>query len=252
MNDTGAATEIPVAAMVAHCCRILSEKLVEPAASFGLVVGCGRGDEVAYMRSAFQSRRIFGVDIEGRFSPLARASGSIMAADALRLPFSPASFEFAAAFHSLEHVGDAPKALEEISRVLHPGAWLYIGVPNRKRVLGYVGSFDVSTREKVAWNLKDWVDRLRGRFRNETGAHAGFDSDELLRLLGRRFSDVQLITGEFLRFKYAYRVPRRLLNMLLSPRVINYSAPSHYAICRNTAESLTSSLRDAKRVETES
>jgi SAM-dependent methyltransferase len=236
MSGTGPAAEIPVAAMVAHCCALLNSKLVEPAASFGIVVGCGRGDEVAYMRSAFQSRRIFGVDIEARFSPLARASGSIVAADALRLPFGRARFEFAAAFHSLEHVGDAQEALTEISRVLRPGAWLYVGVPNRKRLLGYIGSFDASAWQKVSWNVKDWVDRLLGRFRNETGAHAGFDGDELLRLLRRRFTDVQLITGDFLRFKYAWRVPRVILNLLLSPRVINYSAPSHYAICRNAAQ----------------
>ncbi|HTV57190.1 MAG TPA: class I SAM-dependent methyltransferase [Terriglobia bacterium] len=236
MSGAGPATGIPVAAMVAHCCRVLGPKLEQPAASFGLVVGCGKGDEVAYLRGAFQSPHIFGVDIETRFSPLARASGSIAAADALHLPFSPAIFEFAAAFHSLEHVGGAAEALEEISRVLRPGAWLYVGVPNRKRVLGYIGSFDASTWQKAVWNLQDWVDRFWGRFRNEAGAHAGFDGDELLRLLSRRFFDVQLITGDFLRFKYACRIPARLLNILLAPPVINYSAPSHYAICRNAAE----------------
>jgi SAM-dependent methyltransferase len=226
---------IPVAAMVAHCCALLDSRLGQAEDCPGLVVGCGTGDEVVYTRRRFRSRRIFGADLESRFSPLARAEGAVIAADALRLPFSPATFEFAAAFHSLEHVDDAAEALEEISRVLRPGAWLYVGVPNRKRVLGYIGSFDASTWQKILWNLQDWLDRLRGRFRNEAGAHAGFDGEELRRLLSRRFCDVELITGEFLRFKYACRVPGKLLNMLLSPRVINYSAPSHYAICRNPA-----------------
>jgi SAM-dependent methyltransferase len=218
--------------MVTHCCRVLGQKLAEPSGCFGIVVGCGNGDEVAYMRSAFHSPRIFGIDIEARFSSLARASGSIVAGDALRLPFSGARFDFAAAFHSLEHVGDATEALAEIARVLRPGAWLYVGVPNRKRLLGYIGSFDASPWQKVVWNFKDWVDRLLGRFRNEAGAHAGFDGDELLRLLGGRFSHVELVTGEFLRFKYSGRVPRVIIDLLLSPRVLNHSAPSHYAICR--------------------
>jgi SAM-dependent methyltransferase len=229
---------IPVAAMVAHCCALLGSKIEKRAASVGIVVGCGTGDEVIYMRRAFESRRIFGADIETGFSPLARAEGAVLAADALRLPFSSASFDFAAAFHSLEHVGDALQALKEISRVLRPGGWLYAGVPNRTRILGYIGSFDASPWQKLVWNLKDWKARLAGNFRNEAGAHAGFDQNEFTSLLGRYFTDVQLITEEFLRFKYAHRIPITILDLVLFPRLINYSAPAHYAICRNRANNV--------------
>jgi hypothetical protein len=52
-------------------------------------------------------------------------------------------------------------------------------------------------------------------------------------LLGRCFTDIQLITEAYLRFKYAGRIPRAVLDFLLSPRLINYSAPAHYVICRN-------------------
>jgi SAM-dependent methyltransferase len=229
---------IPVAAMVAHCCALLGSKIEKRAASVGIVVGCGTGDEVIYMRRAFESRRIFGADVESRFSPLARAEGAVLAADALRLPFSSASFDFAAAFHSLEHVGDALQALKEISRVLRPGGWLYAGVPNRTRILGYIGSFDASPWQKLVWNLKDWKARLAGNFRNEAGAHAGFDRKEFTRLLGRSFSDVQLVTHQYLRFKYGRRMPAAVLDGLLAPALIDYSAPAHYAICRNRVNDL--------------
>lgn len=222
----------PVAAMVQHCCRLLRFRLEKTEGCAGLVVGCGSGDEVVYLRHSFHSRRIFGVDIGEHFSRVARADGAVIGGDALRLPFRGASFDFAAAFHSLEHVGSPPKAVAEIARVLRPGGWFYAGVPNRNRVLGYVGSFDASTWQKISWNLKDWRARVAGRFRNEAGAHAGFTRNQLIDLLGACFSEIQLITEDFLRFKYAGRIHRSVLNLLLSPSLIDFSAPAHYAICR--------------------
>jgi len=198
-------------------------------------VGCGDGNEVVYLRRAFQSTGVFGVDLESRFSPLASAEGCVARGDALSLPFPEATFDFAAAFHLLEHVREPRAALEEVRRVLRPGAPFYAGVPNRTRVLGYLGSFDATLWQKVTWNLADWRARLAGRFSNEAGAHAGFGREELLTLLSERFTAVQCLTGEFLRFKYGRRMPAPLLDLLLTPRLLDYSAPSHYALCRRAA-----------------
>lgn len=195
-------------------------------------MGCGDGNEVVYLRRAFQSTGVVGVDLESRFSPLARAEGCVARGDALRLPFPEMAFDFAAAFHLLEHVPDPRAALEEVRRVLRPSAPFYAGVPNRTRVLGYLGSFDATLWQKVTWNLADWRARLLGRFTNEAGAHAGFGREELLTLLNERFTTVECLTGEFLRFKYGRRLPAALLDLLLSPRLLDYSAPSHYALCR--------------------
>jgi hypothetical protein len=74
-----------------------------------------------------------------------------------------------------------------------------------------------------------------GRFRNEAGAHAGFGRQELLAMLSERFTSVECLTGEFLRFKYGGRLPAPLLDLLLSRRLLDYSAPSHYALCRRAA-----------------
>src|SRR5579884_2365495 len=111
-------SKVPVAAMVLHCSSVLAANLPREANS-GLGVGCGT-----------------------RFSNLARAERCILIADAMNLPFRRESFNFAAAFHSLEHVGDVRQALAEIARILQPGGWFYVGVPNRTRLLGYLGSFD--------------------------------------------------------------------------------------------------------------
>jgi len=223
---------ISVHAMVEHCRRRLEPSLKDRSGCRGLVVGCGNGDETVYLRRAFQTSSIVGIDLVSRFSPLARAECCVARADALRLPFRDLWFDFAAAFHSLEHVIDARAALGEVHRVLRPGAPFYVGVPNRHRIVGYLGSFDATTWQKVTWNLADWRARLTGRFKNEEGAHVGFGRAELLALLSERFTRVECLTREFLRMKYAGRVPRPLLDLLLSPRLLDFCAPSVYAMCR--------------------
>lgn len=170
--------------------------------------------------------------MEERFSSPARAEGCVLVGDARRLPFVSDSFDFVAAFHSLEHVGDPNSALDEIRRVLRPGGWFYGGVPNRQRFLGYLGSFDASTWQKITWNLADWWARLRGSFRNESGAHAGFGLEELAGLLENRFDKVEFLTEDYLRFKYTGRVPKPLLDVLLTRGLVKYSAPALYALCR--------------------
>lgn len=224
--------EIPVAAMVRHCCQLLVERLPGQAPLAGLLVGCGSGNEVVFLRQAFNSPKVFGLDVETNFSPAARAERCLLRADAQRLPFNSAAFDFVAAFHSLEHVGPTGQALDEIRRVLRPGGWFYVGVPNKSRAVGYLGSADATTWQKITWNLADWRARLRGRFENELGAHAGFGRAELSKLLTDRFATVQILTEEFIRFKYARRLPHALLNLLLAPSVVNYTAPAHYALCQ--------------------
>lgn len=227
-----AEVEMTVAPMVHHCAIQLRERLAGREVHSGLVVGCGLGDEVVYFRRTLGSARIVGLDLESNFSPLARAEGCVLIANAKSLPFPADAFDFAAAFHSLEHVGDPRPALAELWRVLRRDAPLYVGVPNRTRLVGYLGSFDATTWQKLTWNLADYAARLRGRFTNEQGAHAGYEGRELVQLLGAYFGDVQLLTEEYLRFKYGDRLPKPVLNFLLAPGVINYSAAAHYALCR--------------------
>jgi ubiquinone/menaquinone biosynthesis C-methylase UbiE len=219
--------------MVTHCCDLLRRRFAdEQAIPSGLVVGCGSGDEVVYMRRVFRSRRVVGIDLESTFSSQARRERCLVQADAKSLPFQSGSFDFAAAFHSLEHVGDPRLALSEVSRVLRPGAWLYVGVPNKSRFVGYLGSSETTTWQKIVWNLADWRARLRGRFENALGAHAGFERRELVNLLQEHFDSIEVLTEAYIRFKYAGRLPRFLLSVLLAPRTINYTAPAHYVLCR--------------------
>ena len=216
--------------MVVHCCDVLRPRISQVKTPSGIVIGCGTGDEVVYMRRALASDHVIGLDTTPGFSPLARAEGCVLLGDAGNLPLPCAAFDFAAAFHSLEHVGDPRSVLSEVARVLRPGAWFYVGVPNKARLVGYLGSFDATTWQKIVWNLTDWKARLLGEFNNESGAHAGFERLELIRLLREHFSNVELLTEGFFRFKYAARLPKPILDFLLGPKLLDHAVPSHYAI----------------------
>jgi len=158
-----------------------------------LVVGCGNGREAHALADALRCE-VTGIDLRGEFDPRAAASVRLQKADATALPFATDTFDFIYSYHVLEHIPRYRDALAEMHRVLVKGGGLWIGTPNRSRVVGYVGS-KATMRQAIRWNLDDWRARLRGRFRNELGAHAGFTLQELgaeLRVVFGRADDATL------------------------------------------------------------
>jgi SAM-dependent methyltransferase len=55
-----------------------------------------------------------------------------VAADIIRLPFRPTSFDLVSANMVLEHVADAARLLSEVARVLSPGGRFIFHTPNRR------------------------------------------------------------------------------------------------------------------------
>ena len=223
---------VPASPAIRHCAGLLRPRLDGSKVLAGAVIGCGKGDEVVFLQRGLQIPCVVGLDLAPSFSPAARAGAKLILADAKQLPFPPSAFDFVVSIHSLEHVGDPVVALAEITRILRPGGWFYVGVPNRHRLVGYLGSFDATLRQKLTWNLLDYGQRLRGRFQNELGAHAGFTSQELITLLNAYFTNVQLLTEDYVRFKYEGRLPPSVLNLLLRPKLMERSVPAHYALCQ--------------------
>jgi ubiquinone/menaquinone biosynthesis C-methylase UbiE len=233
MNQTIFSSPAPsVAVPVCHCSNLLRQRLNGRNKLQGLVVGCGSGIEAVYLQRSLENSHVVGLDIDSNFSPVARTEVNLAVADANYLAFADSSFDFVVTIHSLEHAGDPSRVLGEIYRVLKPGGWLYVGVPNKTRLIGYIGSFDASIGQKILWNLKDYAARISGRFDNVSGAHAGFQRNELITLLKHFFSITQMLTEEYYRLKYEKVLPRRILNLLLLPSLIDYMAAAHYALCQ--------------------
>lgn len=143
-----------------------------------LVVGCGNGREAAQLALSLKCE-VTGIDLQSKFDPAAAAVATLRQGDATALDFPDNSFDFVYSFHALEHIPDFRRALREMHRVLTKDGAYCVGTPNRERLVGYLGSKGASWRQKWQWNVIDWRARLRGRFRNEFGAHAGFTSEEL-------------------------------------------------------------------------
>lgn len=166
-----------------------------------LVVGCGTGLEAAILAKALNVE-VVGIDLDSSFDTLASTMAELRRGDATCLEFEDGVFDFVYSYHALEHIPDFRKALAEMKRVLSDGGSYCIGTPNRSRLVGYLGSKDATLAQKISWNLIDLKARMKGKFRNEFGAHAGFASDELRLELERVFSRVDEITFAYYREVY--------------------------------------------------
>jgi SAM-dependent methyltransferase len=203
-----------------------------------LVAGCGKGHEALFIRRELAGS-VVGVDISEQWDPSLGADVPdflLLAGSILELPFADGSFDAVFYHHVIEHVDDPAGSLRELARILRPGGLIYVGTPNRHRAVGYLGSFEATTMEKLRWNLIDYRARVTNRFRNELGAHAGFSEKELRRMLAAEFTDIRFLTGDYLRFKYGDRLPGLLLGAACARGLRDVAAPSVYAIARRQAE----------------
>ena len=225
---------------VKFCCR----KLDELGFSTGerrpsvLVAGCGAGHEAAFLQQEF-SAVVTAIDAHDCSSPRYAdlPDLSFREASVLALPFGAESFDLVFYHHVIEHVSDPQGSLEELSRVLRPTGWLFIGTPNRHRLVSAAGAYEQTDwqstlRSKLGDNFQDWTARLKGRFRNEFGVHAGFSTGELDRMLAPHFPYRHWVTKEYLRYKYGAGRFRLPIKVLTNPALIWLAAPSIYAFCR--------------------
>jgi SAM-dependent methyltransferase len=147
-----------------------------------LVVGCGDGSEAADLADFFECD-VDAIDATDYFSSK-HPRVKFQKMDARALAFADGEFDVVYSFHAIEHIPEPERAMSEMHRVLRPSGAYMIGVPNRSRIVGYITGRYASLRDKIVWNLIDWRARLRGKFRNEYGAHAGFTLSEFAKLCG--------------------------------------------------------------------
>jgi len=185
-----------------------------------LVVGCGSGDEAGYLARRFNIDTI-GIDIgdEFEFDREGASPAKLEIMDAHALKFSDNSFDFVYSFHAIEHMTDPQLVLTEMARVLKPGGAFVVGTPNKARLVGYIVSA-TPLWNKIKWNAKDWMHRLRGKWRNEDGAHAGFTESELLSMCTAAFGpDAISITDSYYFSLYGEKRIKILIRLKLARRI---------------------------------
>ncbi len=203
-----------------------------------LVAGCGAGHEAVAVGQELRAE-IDAVDVED-FVPAELknlADVRFRVASVCQLPFDSSSFDAVFYHHVIEHVDDPVGSLQELGRVLKPGGWLFVGTPNRHRLISSIGAHEQSEwkptlANKLGDNLRDWKDRLTGRFHNRFGAHAGFSHKELDELLAVQFAERHWLTREYIEFKYASSRLSSFLPLVTNDATCWFAAPSIYVLCK--------------------
>ncbi len=102
-----------------------------PANPRGLDIGCGRGWYLGELRAA--GAQMIGLDYSGRqlAAAMEHTAGAVpfVQATVMRLPFAPASFDFAYIINVLHHLPSPAhqrEALQEIARVVRPGGLVFV------------------------------------------------------------------------------------------------------------------------------
>lgn len=204
--------------------RIVHERWQTVRINSILVVGCGDGQE-AQVLSEFFRCPVTAIDLGDDFRP--RAGVEFLRMDARQMSFDSDSFDLVYSFHALEHIVPPEQVIAGIRRVLKPGMPFCLGTPNRRRLLGYLGSADATLANKVRWNAADWRARLAGKFRNELGAHAGFTEHELF-ALSSRIGPTTMVSDEYYRRIYASH--DRLIRLIVALNLQPLAWPAVYAV----------------------
>ena len=172
-----------------------------------LIVGCGvSGQEAEDIRRA-TGAEVLGIDILTR---QAREGCDLARSSALSIPAKAGSFDAVYCYHVIEHLPDYVGALGEMRRVLSDGGILYLGTPNKLRVIGDIAGRGTPA-QILRWNFDAYRARLLHRWSNEQGAHAGFTDRELETALGHYFrwsKNVSLLyySSKFPRFSRVWRL----------------------------------------------
>jgi ubiquinone/menaquinone biosynthesis C-methylase UbiE len=197
-----------------------------------LVAGTGQGNEAALVNQEF-GLPTTGIDVNlFHLAPDVRKPGVwFQRQDLLALAFRDNSFALEYSYHVLEHVSDPVAALRELYRILKPGGVLFIGFPNRHRVASYFGaSQKASLLEKIKWNINDYSFRLKGKFENRYGAHAGFSEKEFIHDVSQMFHVVYSVRDQYMLLKY-WKF-RGLIRVLIGLGLAEIAFPSNYYVCQ--------------------
>jgi SAM-dependent methyltransferase len=105
---------------------------VAPDSPFTQILEVG-GGQSGLTRLLYPNARVTNLDMDPSFAdaPCNRDEGvRFVCGDATRLEFDSGSFDAVTMFDVLEHIPDDSRAISEISRVLKPGGYFLISVPN--------------------------------------------------------------------------------------------------------------------------
>lgn len=221
--------------------RALDSTMVRPGSKI-LVVGCGAGHEAAYIQEKLDAK-VTGVDVVNKLWPEFRqwSNFNFQISSVCDLPFANGQFDAVFYHHVIQQVGNPGRSLRELSRVVKKDGWLFVGAPNRNRLVSSVGAHKEATwkptlQNKLNDNLNDWAARIQRKFRNELGGRAGFSRRELSKLLTIEFKNQKWMTKAYLEHKYEGNRFANAVSFIAAEPFCEVTAPSIYAFAQNAED----------------
>lgn len=109
--------------------RLATVRAVMPPPGRLLDVGCGTGTFLHLARG--DGWDVTGTEFSAYACGVARAEGlSVHEGEVWDAKLPAQSFDVVTSWHVIEHVADPRRVLEECSRLLRPGGWLFLATPN--------------------------------------------------------------------------------------------------------------------------
>lgn len=214
------------------CKQIILEEHEEKYKDIILVAGAGNGTEAILISESFRLRTV-GVDLNIQKPPHVSPANLVtfQRQDLNHLGFKENAFAIIYCYHVLEHVSSPVQVLSELKRVLKPDGVLFIGFPNKNRLVSYFGTSQKATFcEKLLWNLKDYKNRILRKFENRYGAHAGFTEKEYIEISSGLFSIVDKVRNQYMINKYSRY--HNLIQLIINTGLSELLFPSNYFICK--------------------
>jgi len=195
-----------------------------------LVAGAGSGHEAIILKKQY-NLKTFAIDINLDSNKLPNDKNLIFQnQDLVDLSFRNGVFSLIYCNHVLEHVQNHILVLKELNRVLKNNGILYIGFPNRNRLIAYIGSHNkISFVEMIKFNLNDYLQRIKGKFKNNYGAHAGFTEKEFFYDASNIFRIIKPIRNKYMLLKY--KKYKMIINFFIKIKLEEFFFPSNYYIC---------------------
>jgi 2-polyprenyl-3-methyl-5-hydroxy-6-metoxy-1,4-benzoquinol methylase len=143
-----------------------------------LDVGCGTGP--FSLTAAQRGAVVTSLDIGTELLARARAKGvaTVLAGDAMALPFTDARFDIVLSSECIEHTADPRRAVVEMLRVLRPGGRLVLTCPNRFWHWSVTLANALNLRPYrgfenwPSWRvLESWVEASGGKIERHVGLH---------------------------------------------------------------------------------
>jgi ubiquinone/menaquinone biosynthesis C-methylase UbiE len=203
-------------------------------ANFGdliLDIGVGFGQEAVLLQKEFSLQTI-AIDLHPIKKSISNQNDDLvfLNQNAMALAFAKNSFSLVYCYHVLEHVDNHIIALGEIDRVLKPGGVLFIGFPNKNRLISYIGTNQkTSLLDKIKWNVNDYFHKIQGKFENRYGAHAGFTQSEFIKDAASVFDTIYPVRNNYILLKYPRL--RSLIRFIIAIKLEEVIFPSNYFIC---------------------